>query len=44
MEEFRRVRNEYETNLKEKERVFEEKIREVKEIVQESDAKRRNER
>ena len=42
--EFKRVRNEYEGNLNLKEKAFEEKIREIKAIVKESDTKRRTER
>jgi hypothetical protein len=44
VEEIKRVRNEYEGNLKDKERLFDQKIREIKLVVEESDKRRKSER
>ena len=44
IEEIKRVKVEYEGTLKDKERVFEQKIKEIKTVIEESERRRKSER
>ena len=44
IEEIKRVRNEYEGNLRDKERLFDQKIKEIKTVVEESDKRRKSDK